>query len=169
MNISLFYCCKIVKVEQFQVRLKSILLMSNQTFIKSKPLRLSGLKTKQYTLCKLEKYWNNILFKTMKKCITMDLFTDTEAILNLLDLRSIVGCPRGTCSVFTRAFRAKRELHCIILEKKAIIIKSKHGTTIFFSHFLGKLKEQLARKARVNTDASTSDRAYEPWASHNTP
>ena len=108
----------------------------------------------------------------MKKCIRVDLFTDTEAILNLLDLRSIVGCPRGTCSVFTRAFRAKRELHCIILEKKAIIIKSKHGTTIFFSHynlFLGKLKEQLARKARVNTDASTSDRAYEPWASHNTP
>ena len=108
----------------------------------------------------------------MKKCIRVDLFTDTEAILNLLDLRSIVGCPRGTCSVFTRAFRAKRELHCIILEKKAIIIKSKHGTTIFFSHynlFLGKLKEQLARKARVNTDASISDRAYEPWASHNTP
>ena len=105
----------------------------------------------------------------MKKCIAMDLFTDTEAILNLLDLRSIVGCPGGTRSVFTRAFRAKRELHCIILEKKAIIIKSKHSTTIFFSHFLGKLKEQLARKARVNTDASISDRAYEPWASHNTP
>ena len=83
-----------------------------------------------------------------------------------------MGRPGGTRSVFTRAFRAKRELHCIILEKKAIIIKSKHGTTIFFSHynlFLGKLKEQLARKARVNTDASLSDRAYEPWASHNTP
>ena len=172
MNIRLFYCCKTVKVEQFHVRLESILLMSNQTFIKSKPLRLSGLNTKQYTLCKLEKYYNNILFKTMKKCIKIDLFTDTAAILNLLDLRSIMGCPGGTRSVFTRAFRAKRELHCIILEKKAIIIKSKHGTTIFFSHynlFLGKLKEKLARKARVNTDASISDRAYEPWASHNTP
>ena len=83
----------------------------------------------------------------MKKCIRVDLFTDTAAILNLLDLRSIVGCPRGTRSVFTRAFRAKRELHCIILEKKAIIIKSKHGAKIFFSHynlFLGKLEEQLA-------------------------
>ena len=108
----------------------------------------------------------------MKKCIKIDLFTDTAAILNLLDLRRIMGCPGGTRSVFTRAFRPKTELHCIILEKKAIIIKSKHGTTIFFSHynlFLGKLKEQLARKARVNTDASISDRAYEPWASHNTP
>ena len=91
----------------------------------------------------------------MKKCITIDLFTDTAAILNLLDLRSIVGCPGGTRSVFTPAFRAKIELHCVFLGKKAIIIKSKHGTTIFFSHynlFLGKLKEQLARKARVNTE-----------------
>ena len=83
-----------------------------------------------------------------------------------------MGCPGGTRSVFTRAFRAKRERHCLFLVKKVIIITSKHGTTIFFSHynlFLGKLKEQLARKARVNTDASISDRAYEPWASHNTP
>ena len=102
----------------------------------------------------------------------VDLSTDTAAILNLLDLRSIMGCPGGTRSVFTRAFRAKRELQCIFLGKKAIIITSKHGTTIFFSHynlFLGKLKEQLALKARVNTDASISDRAYEPWTSHNTP
>ena len=63
---------------------------------------------------------------------TIGLFTDTAAILNLLDLRSIMGCPGGTRSVFTRAFRAKRELHCIFLGKKAIIITSKHGTTIFF-------------------------------------
>ena len=34
------------------------------------------------------------------------------------------------------------------------MITSKHGTTIFFSHynlFQGKLEEKLARKARVNT------------------
>ena len=42
----------------------------------------------------------------------IDLFTDTAAILNLLDLRSIMGCPGGmssiryTRSVYTRAFRA---------------------------------------------------------------
>ena len=62
-----------------------------------------------------------------------------------------MGCPGVTRSVFTRAFRAKRELH----GKKAIIITSKHGTTIFFSHynlFLRNLKEKLARKARVNTE-----------------
>ena len=80
-------------------------------------------------------------------------------------------CPGGTRSVFTRAFRANIVLQCIFLGKKAIIITSKHGTTIFFSHynlFLGKLKEKLARKARVNTDASISDRAHAPWASHST-
>ena len=87
--------------------------------------------------------------------IKIDLFTDTAALLNLLDLRSFMGYPGGTPSVFTRASRAKRELHCVFLGKKAIIITSKHGKTIFFSHynlFLGKCKEQLARKARVNTE-----------------
>ena len=65
--------------------------------------------------------------------------------------------PRGTRSVFTRAFRARRELQCIFLGKKAIVITFKDGATIFFSHynlFLGKRKEKLARKARVNTNAS---------------
>ena len=49
-------------------------------------------------------------------------------------------------------------------------IQTQHND--LFSHynlFLGKLKEQLARKARVNTVASISDRAHAPWASHNTP
>ena len=83
-----------------------------------------------------------------------------------------MGCQGGSRSVFTHAFQAKRELRCIFLKKKVIIITSKHGTTIFFSHknlFLGKLKEKLAWKARVHTDASISDRAHAPWASHNTP
>ena len=66
-----------------------------------------------------------------------------------------MGCPGGTRSVFTRTFRAKRELQCIFLGKKAIIISSKHGTTIFFSHYdllLAKFEEKLALKARVNTE-----------------
>ena len=82
---------------------------------------------------------------------------------------------RRSLSIYAR-FRAKRELQCIFLGKKAIIITSKQGTTIFFSHynlFLGKFKGKLARKARVNTDASISDSAYAPTptpgASHNTP
>ena len=83
-----------------------------------------------------------------------------------------MGCPGGTRSLFTCTFRAKRELQRIFLGKMAIIITSEDGTTIFFSHynlFLGKLKEKLARKARVNTDASILDRPHAPWASHNTP
>ena len=76
-----------------------------------------------------------------------------------------MGCPGGTRSVFTQAFGAKWELQWLFIGKKAIIITSKHGTTIFFSHyylFLGERKEKLARKARVSTDASTSDRAHAP-------
>ena len=48
-------------------------------------------------------------------------FYRSSAILNLLDLRSIMGCPGGTRSVFMRPFRAKRELQCIFLGKNAII------------------------------------------------
>ena len=98
-------------------------------------------------------------------CALIDLFTDTAVILNLLDVRSIMGCPGATRSVFTCAFWAKRELQCIFLAKKAIIIISKHSTTIFFSdynRFQGKLKEKLARKALINTDASILDRPHAP-------
>ena len=66
-----------------------------------------------------------------------------------------MGCPEGTRSVFTRASRAKRELHYVFLGKKAIIITSNTAQrSFFFSHynlFLGNLKEKFARKAGVNT------------------
>ena len=81
----------------------------------------------------------------------IDLFTDTAAILNLLDLRILWDAQGGmsmiryTRSVFTRAFRAKRELHCIFLGKKAIIITSKHGTTIFFAHYNLFFEENLMK------------------------
>ena len=87
----------------------------------------------------------NTRLLTTGSCINKPshLFTDTSAMLNLLDLRSIVGCPGGTRSVFSRSFPAKREVQCIFLGKKAFVITSKDGTTIFFSHFnlfLEKLK-----------------------------
>ena len=83
-----------------------------------------------------------------------------------------MGCSRGTRSLFTRAFRAKRELQFTFLGKKEIIITIQTRHNDLFSHynlFLGKLKEKLARKASVNTDASISDRTDAPWASHNSP
>ena len=82
-----------------------------------------------------------------------------------------MGCPGGTRSVFTRAFRAKENFNILFLGKKAIIITPRHGTTIYFSHynlFLGTPREKSTCKARVNTDASISDRAHAPWASYNT-
>ena len=76
---------------------------------------------------------NRFSFKVdTEKLTTIDLFTDTVAILNLLDFRSVMGCPEGIRSEFTHALWAKRELQTIFLRKKAIIITSKHGTTIFF-------------------------------------
>ena len=108
----------------------------------------------EWTVPQLQGY-GNLLNTFTPSVVAIDLFTDTTAILNLLNLRSIMGCPGGTRSVFTRSFRANRELHWIFLGKKAIIITSKHGTTIFFCHynlFVGKRKEKLARKARVNTE-----------------
>ena len=73
--------------------------------------------------------------------------------------------PRGTRSVYTRAFWAKRELQCIFLGKRRSLLHQNTAQRYFFSHynlFLGKLKEKLARKARVNTEASISDRAHAP-------
>ena len=51
-----------------------------------------------------------------------------------IEFKEYYGMPRGTRSVFRGAFRTKRELHCVFLDKKAISITSKHKTTIFFSH-----------------------------------
>ena len=80
--------------------------------------------------------------------------------------------PRGhSLSIYARFLGKKRTSMYISPEKgDHYYIQTRHND--LFSHynlFLGKLKEKLARKARVNTDASISDRAHAPWASHNTP
>ena len=49
-------------------------------------------------------------------------------------------------------------------------IQTRHNDLFsYYNLLLGKLKEKLARQVRVNTDASISDRAHSPWASHNAP
>ena len=80
--------------------------------------------------------------------------------------------PRGHSLIIFARFSVKKRTLMYISRKKAIIITSKHGTAIFFYHynlFLGRLKEKLARKARVTTEASISDRSHVAWESHNTP
>ena len=80
---------------------------------------------------------------------------------------------RGALAQYLCTFLGKKENFTVYSSgKKAIIIKSKQGTTIFFSHynlFLGKLSEKVVQKAPMNIDPSISDQAYDPWASHNTP
>ena len=59
--------------------------------------------------------------------------------------------PKGHSLSIYAQFWAKREFHCIFLGKKAIIIiTSKHGTAIFFSHLsLGKCKKKNWPKKRT--------------------
>ena len=64
----------------------------------------------------------------------IDLFTDTAAILNLIDLRSIMGCPGGTRSVFTRGFWAKRELNVYFTTHGKLY--SRRRTVRFIANFL---------------------------------
>ena len=62
--------------------------------------------------------------------------------------------PRGHSLSIHARFSEKRRTSPYNSREKPIIITSKHGTTIF-SHcnlFLAKLKEKLARKARVHTE-----------------
>ena len=80
--------------------------------------------------------------------------------------------PRGALAQYLRALFGQKENFNVYFSGKRRSSLYKHGTTIFVSHyniFLGKLKEKLARKAHVNTDASILDRPHAPWASHNTP
>ena len=80
--------------------------------------------------------------------------------------------PRGhSLSIYAR-FSGKKRTSLYISREKGdhYYIQTRHNDFFFpiDNLFLGKLKEKLARKARVNTDASISDRAHAPWTSHNT-
>ena len=74
-------------------------------------------------------------------------------------------------TIYARFWSKKRTSIYISREKgDHYYIQTRHND--LFSHynlFVGKLKEKLARKARVNTDASISDHTEAPWASHNSP
>ena len=79
--------------------------------------------------------------------------------------------PRGhLLSIYAR-LSGKKGTSMYISQEKGdhYYIQTRHND--LFSHnnlFLGKLLKKLARKARVNTDASISDSAHAPSASHNT-
>ena len=73
---------------------------------------------------------------------------------------------RGHSLSIYQRFSGKKRTSMYISREKGdhYYIQTRHNDL-----FLGKLKEKLARKARVHTDASISNRTHAPWASHNTP
>ena len=76
-----------------------------------------------------------------------------------------MGCPGGySLSIYAR-FSGKKRISMYISREKGDrhYIQTRHND--LFSHynlFLGKLKEKLARKAHINTDASILDRPHAP-------
>ena len=82
-----------------------------------------------------------------------DLFTDTAAILNLLDLRSIMG-RQGALAQYLRAYFGQKGKFTVYFSGKgrSLLHLNTAQRSIFFSHynlFLEKLKVILPRKARV--------------------
>ena len=66
---------------------------------------------------------------------SINLFTDTAAILSFFRFKEYYGMPRGhSLSIYT-LFLGKKRTSMYISREKAIIITSKHGTTIFSSHY----------------------------------
>ena len=83
-----------------------------------------------------------------------------------------MGCPGALAQYLRALFGQKENFDVYFWGKRRPLLHPNTVQRRFFSHynlFLGKLKEKSTRKARVNTDASISDRAHAPWASHNTP
>ena len=98
-------------------------------------------------------------FTSQAQKITNRPFYQYGGHIEFIRFKEYYGMPRGhSLSIYAHFSGKKRtSMYISFLGKKAIVIISKDGTTIFFSHynlFLGKLKEKLARKARVNTDAT---------------
>ena len=83
--------------------------------------------------------------------IIIDLFIDTAAILSLLDLRSILGCPGGTCSVFTRAFRAKKNFTVYLSGKRRSLLHPNRHNDLFFSlqSFSRKTQRKIGPKSTL--------------------
>ena len=77
---------------------------------------------------------------------SIDLFTDMVAILNLLDLRRIMGCPGGHSLGFYTRFLGKKRTSLYISREKGDYYYIQTWLNDLFYHynlFLGKLKEKL--------------------------
>ena len=73
--------------------------------------------------------------------------------------------PKGHSLSINDCFLGKKRTSMYVSRGKGDHVYIQTGHNDLFSHynlFLGKLKEKLAQKAYVNTDASISDRAHAP-------
>ena len=80
--------------------------------------------------------------------------------------------PRGHSLSIYAPFSGKKRTSMYISREKGdhYYIQTRHNDLFSrYNLFLGKFKDKLARNVRVNTEASISDRAHFPWASHNIP
>ena len=77
------------------------------------------------------------------------------------------------CAQYNRAFFWQKENFNVYFsgKRRSLLHPNTAQRSFFFplQSFLGKVKEKLARKVSVNTNASISDRVHAPWASNNTP
>ena len=95
--------------------------------------------------------------------------------IEFIRFKEYYGMHRGHSLSINARFSGKKRTSMYISREKGdrYHIQRRHNDLFFSlqSFFFFFFKEKLARKARVHmyTDASISDRAHAPWASHNTP
>ena len=96
----------------------------------------------------------------------IDLFTDTAAILNLFDLRGIMGCLGGhSLSIYARFWGKKRTSLYISREKDDHYYIQTRRNDLFFplQSFSTKTSRKIGPKSARKYWASISDRAHAPW------
>ena len=110
-----------------------------------------------------------ILFFFMLVTLGLDsqvihLFTDAAAVLNLLDLRSIMGCPEGTRSVLRALFGQKENFTVQFSGKRWSLLHPNTAERSFFPlpSISRKTERKICPKARVNTTERVSDRTHAP-------
>ena len=83
-----------------------------------------------------------------------------------------MGCPGGTHSVFTGTFQAKKRTSMYFSQEKGEhdYIQTQHNDLFFLlQSFSRKTSRKIGPKSARKYQASISDRAHAPCASHNTP
>ena len=93
---------------------------------------------------------NRFSFKVdTEKLTTIDLFTDTAAILNLLDLRSIMGCPGALAQYLRALFGQKENFNVYFSGKRRSLLHPNTAQRSFFplQYFSRKTERKIGPKS----------------------